>query len=243
MIKLILQISQVIIAVIIALLFGSCGFNSKTIDGSGNVIKQDRKIAGAFTQITAEGGLDVYVIQGSTSSVVVEADDNLQAHIKTELKGSELKISTDVNIGHADARMVTVTLPKVEAIGAHGGSTLKSKTILKAESLDLTSSSGSNMEVSVDAKNVSLDASSGSSLKASGKADELKTDASSGSSLHAEALAAKEVKAEASSGSTTTVNALDSLDADASSGSSINYVSTPKKLSANESSGGSVSQD
>lgn len=243
MIKLILQISQIVIAAIIALLFTSCGFNGKTIDGSGNVTTQNRTVAGDFTSVDASNGLEVYIVQGSKNAVTVEADDNLQQHIKTEVKGTELSVYCDVNIGNAEAKRITITLSKIEAIEASGGCLVRSKTQLKGNDILLSASSGSNVEVTVDAQNVTSEASSGSSLKISGRTTDLKTDASSGSSLDAQSLVAKHVKADASSGSTTTVNATESLSADASSGSSVNYVTTPKKLSANENSGGSVSQE
>jgi len=242
MIKLILNLAQLFIAIIITLLFSSCGFNTKTLDGSGNVTTQNRQVQGDFTFIAASNGLEIYIVQGAKSSVVVEADDNLQQHIKTEVKGNELTIKCDVNIDNAAAKRVTVTLPKIEGIEASAGCLLRSKTQLKGNDINLSASSGSNVEVTVDAQKITAEASSGSSLKVSGRTDDLKTDSSSGSSLNAEALIAKNVKADASSGGNITVNPTESLNADASSGSSVNYVSTPKKINSDASSGGSISQ-
>lgn len=243
MIKLILNLAQLLVVIVITLLFSSCGFDKKTLDGSGNVVTQNRTVATGFTTITTSGNVEVYITQGSASTVVVEADDNLQQHIKTEVKGTELSITCDVNIDNAEAKRVTVTLPKIEGIEAAGGSIVKGKTQLKGDKIMLSSSSGSNLEVSVDAKEIASEASSGSSLKISGRTNDLKTDASSGSSLNASALIAKDVKADASSGGNIAVNPTESLDADASSGSVINYVSTPKKINSDASSGGSISQE
>ncbi len=242
MIKLILNVAQLIVGVIAALLFSSCGFNGKTVDGTGNVTTQNRKMAAGFTSVSASDNIEVYIIQGAAGSVIVEADDNLQQHIKTEVKGTELEISTDVNIDNAEAKRVTVTLPKIEGLEVSGGCLVRSKTQLKSEKLTVSSSIGSSVEIVVDAVNLIAEASSGSTLKISGRADDVKTESSSGSTVNAEALTAKNVDADASSGSNITVNPTESLSADASSGSSVRYVSTPKKINSDASSGGSISQ-
>lgn len=242
MIKVIVHLARAIVTAIIALLFASCGFGGNQVDGSGNVTTQTRKITGKFTAINAESGLEVYVIQGAKTEVIVEADDNLQQHIKTELHGNKLEISCDVNTGNA-TRKVTVTLPVVTDIEAAAGSLVKTKTVIKSDDLVLSASSGGNLEAAVDAKRLSCESSSGSQLKVSGKTESLKSDSSSGSNLNAKDLVATTVKADASSGGTIIVNPIDNLSANASSGGSVNYVKTPNSIDKKTDSGGSVSQN
>jgi len=241
MIKVIMYAAKAIAIAIAALFFSSCNFNGT--DGSGNVVTQNRSVAGKFTAVSVSGGLEVFIEQGSKTSIVVEADDNLQQHIKTELSGNELKIYCDVNIHDAGATRITVTLPEIKSIEAAAGSSVKSKTILKNDSFSLTTDSGSSMEVAVDSQKVNCEADSGSSLVVSGTTEDLQTDSGSGSSLDAKELKAKTVTASSGSGSTTQVNVTASLTAEASSGSSISFTGKPTSISKKESSGGSVSQD
>lgn len=241
MVKVIVHVTKAIVAVILTLLCVSCGF--ERVDGSGNVVTQNRNITQEFNAVAASGGLEVIIEQGSERAVIVEADDNLQEHIKTEVTGKELKISSDVNIGSSGAKKVIVKLPAIESIEASSGSNVKSRNTLKNKSINLATSSGSSMEVTVDAKDTTCKSSSGSGLNVSGKTEKLETDSSSGSTLNAKELSANDVNAEASSGSSISVNPLQSLSAKASSGGSVKYVSTPNKLDKKISSGGSVSQE
>ncbi|MFL9843722.1 head GIN domain-containing protein [Flavobacterium rhizosphaerae] len=240
MIKVLTYFTKIIITVIATLLFFSCGFEK--VDGNGTVTTQQRDVKNGFTKVSAGSGLEVEIIHGSKHTITVEADENLMAHIFTEVSGDELEIKTDVNIGNAAEKKVTVTLPEIEAIEASSGVQVKTKK-LKSDNLELSTSSGSHMETDIEANTAKCESSSGSYLKVNGTVEKLETHSSSGSTLDAGGLNAKNAKSEASSGSTTTVNATVELDAQASSGSSIHYVNTPSKLNTKASSGGSISQN
>jgi len=242
MIKVIFHVAKAAIAVITALLFFSCGMEGfKKVDGSGTVITQKRTSEPEFTSVTAESGIEVIIEQGGTRSITVEADDNLQEHIKTEIANGELTISSDVNI-RKGTKKVTVVLPEIKSIESEGGATVSNKNTIKAESIAFSASSGSSMNITVEAENVSGESGSGSSLTLKGKADRLETESGSGSTLNAKGLTAKKVVSESGSGSTTIVNPVEDLSADASSGSTINYVTTPSNLNKKTSSGGTVAQ-
>ena len=180
-----MHISKAIVGIVASLLFTSCIFGSKSIDGSGNVTTQTRTVAGDYTEVSAEGGIEVYIVQGSKASVVVEADDNLQEHIKTEVNGSELKIYTDADFNTAGAKRITVTLPVIEGLEASSEAMVKSKTVIKSDEITLATSSAASMEVGVAAKTVNCEAGSSGTLKVSGNTTDLNTDSSSGGSINA----------------------------------------------------------
>lgn len=245
MIRIVLHLAKVVIAVVTAVLFSSCGFEGKLrrVDGNGKVTTQQRTVNGSFDAVSAGSGLEIIIEQGQPAGITVEADDNLQEHIKTELNGNELHISSDVNLGSASAKKVTVRLPEIVSLESSSGCSVKSIGTLKTDKITLSSSSGSTMAIGIDANTAHCSTSSGSSMELLGRAGELVTDSGSGSSLDAAKVSADNVSGEASSGSTTVVNPLKALNARASSGGSLRYVSTPEKLSKHTSSGGSVSQN
>ena len=251
MIKVIVQITKVIITVITALLFTSCVFSDKndghgifseTVRGIGNVIKQDRNISQGFTYISASNDLEVVLEQSNQTNVTVEADENLQEHIKTEVKNDELKIYTDVNINNAKAKKIVVRMPDIKGISTSSSASVTNKTLIKSENLNLSSSSGSTLNITVDTENVTCETSSGSTTTVRGNTGRLTADSSSGSSLNAKGLTAKSVVAEASSGSSSSVNPQESLEAQASSGGSIQYITVPKQIDKETSSGGSINK-
>ncbi|WP_297333447.1 head GIN domain-containing protein [Flavobacterium sp.] len=246
MIKMIVQVTKLIITAITILLFGSCSFvqNSVTgIPGSGNVITQDRNINGGFTYVSSGSGLEVTVEQADTFSVIVEADDNLHNHITTEVKNNELSIRCDVNIRSAKRKKVMVKMPVIDGLSSSSGSSLKGTATVKSDNLNLSSSSGSSLDVSIQAANVICESSSGSHLTVKGAAKKAETSSSSGSSIDATELSAEYAKADASSGSSIRISVKESLDAEASSGGSVVYNGNPAHIDKQTSSGGSVSRN
>ncbi|MGV3458871.1 MAG: head GIN domain-containing protein [Flavobacterium sp.] len=242
MTRVILHLAKAVVALLTSMLFFSCGLDMKRVDGSGTVITQQRDAGAEFTSITVTGDVDVVIEQGPQRAITVEADDNIQEHIKTEVKGGELIIDTDANFSSDSKKNITIVLPTVKAIESGASARVKNKGTLKADGLTLHSSSGSHMELSIDAAEATYEASSGSSMKVSGKAGKAEAKASSGALADAGATVSPKVKAEASSGGTVIINAVDDLDASASSGGNVLYVKTPANLSKDTSSGGNVSQ-
>ena len=53
----------------------------RRVRGSGNIITENRNESG-FNSIDVSGAIDVYVKQDSTTSVKVEADDNILEYIE-----------------------------------------------------------------------------------------------------------------------------------------------------------------
>jgi hypothetical protein len=242
MIKVIINVTKVIVALVASLLFCSCNFSFRQVEGNGNVTTQKRAINESFQSVSIGHGLELIIEQSSQTSVTVEADENLLKHIKTEVRDGELVISSDANISSTTAKII-VSMPVIEGIESTSGSTVKGKNIIKSDNLELSSSSGSTMEVNVDVKSLSCDASSSGDIKVSGKAEKLETDVSSGSNIDAKDLVARIITSDASSGATSTVNPTESLTAEASSGGEINYVNTPSNLNKKISSGGSISEE
>lgn len=242
MIRVILHLAKAVAVIITALMFFSCGLDMKRVDGSGNIIMQQRNAGSEFNSISALGDVDVIIEQGGQRAITVEADDNIQQYIKTKVEGGELVIEAEANFDSASKKTITVVVPAVKEIESSASARIKNKGTLKAEGLIIHSSSGSSIELSIDAEEATYEASSGSSIKVNGKAGKAEAKTSSGAIVDAGKAISPKVKAEASSGGTTIVNAVDNLDANASSGGSVLYVNTPANLSKDVSSGGSVSQ-
>ena len=110
------------ILLLLALLVSGCGFQMVT--GSGNIVTQTRNVNG-FNSITLAGIGNVYITQGPTESVRIEADDNLIPYFDTSVQGSTLKIGMKdqyLGISLQPSRPVKfyVTLPKMEAVTLAG---------------------------------------------------------------------------------------------------------------------------
>ena len=233
-----------LVALFLTLSLASCNANLNLgdgIDGSGNVVTEKRTIEAPFTKIDASTGVEVIVEQGATTEVEVEVDDNLMEHIVTRVENGTLIVKIEGNINTMENAIVRVRTKTIEGLESSSGATIRSKNTLKGTNLALKSSSGSTINTDLEYEKVSSESTSGSEIKVSGKALALDTKSSSGSEIEAQDLAANEITAQSTSGSSIIVNPIVFLNAKASSGSSIDYVKEPKKVIKEETSGGSVS--
>jgi hypothetical protein len=107
---------------LIALLVSGCGFQA--LIGSGKVATETRNVAG-FTSITLAGIGNVYLTQGGTESVRIEAEDNLISYFETVVEGTTLKIGVKdqymgISIQPTQPVKFYVTLPRIEAVTLAG---------------------------------------------------------------------------------------------------------------------------
>ena len=236
-------LTKIIVSTVLAMLMLSCnmGLNFSTgVSGNGNVVMDERTPNDSFNQIEVSRGLDVYLTQGSTESIEVEADENLQEIIITEVRNNVLEIYADENIRHSRSQKVYVTFKSVNSISSSSGSDVYSTNTITADHLELRTSSGSDMELNIEADNVTCDSSSGSDLKLSGTTQKLYAEASSGSDISAGNLSAESSHVKASSGADITVNTTKELIAKASSGGDIKYYGSPEKISKSDGVSGSI---
>lgn len=234
---------RIIVTSILSLLMFSCNFNmnwSTGVKGNGNVVMETREVTESFSKIKATEGLNVYITQGNNESITVEADENLQELILTEIKDGVLKIYCKEQIGRASSKKINVNFKSVSALTSTSGSNLYATNTVSAENLILKSSSGSNMKVKVKVNDLTCDSSSGSNLKVSGNTISLSAEASSGSNIKAGDLEAESSEVSASSGANLTVNTSKALIAKASSGGGVKYFGNPEMLDTDKSSGGSI---
>ena len=222
--------------ILISCLLSSCLFG---INGSGKVVKSERQVA-PFTSISASAGLEIILMQDSIVKVVVEADDNLQEIIKTEVSNGELKIYPKQQIGHCKSKKIVVTFKTIHALDASSGSEIISKMVLKIPSLHLSASSGANADLMLEVTKLNVDASSGGNIRLSGITDSFDVDASSGANIKATDIVSKSCNAGASSGGNVKVFATEKINAQASSGGFIKVKGSPKERNIQKSSGGNI---
>ena len=127
------------IILLVALLVSGCGFQMVT--GSGNVTTETRSVSG-FTSVTLAGIGNVYLTQGDTEAVRLEAEDNLIPYFETVVEGTTLKIGIKdqyMGISLRPTRPVKfyVTLPKIEAVTLAGSGNISAGT-LKTEAFAIS---------------------------------------------------------------------------------------------------------
>ncbi|WP_339831335.1 head GIN domain-containing protein [uncultured Altibacter sp.] len=235
---------KIIAVLFISIASVSCNFDISLgqIHGDGNVVTEERPAAEAFDQVKGSAGIDVFLTEGTEQKILVEADENLQDIITTEITNGKLSVGVvnGKNIGRSKAKKVHVTYVSLTTIAASSGADVIANSVVRSERVSLDASSGADLEAEVFAKEVYAETSSGADLKVSGKASKLIADASSGSDLNAKNLLVLTCNAEASSGADITVHVKDELRTDASSGGDINYYGDPTAVTNNSSRSGNI---
>lgn len=243
MIKLILNLTKVVVLWVLALFAVSCQFNVSgfdTIEGEGNVQQEVRKLNNTYKNIKVQQGLEVEITQGIMNTVVVEADENLLPIIKTEVENGTLKISSDKNIRKAASKKIRIELIELEGLEISSGASVLIAQSFTSPNLSIETSSGSSFKGLLEIENLRAESSSGSTIEMRGMAIKGRLESSSGSTIQAASLKIHNAETEASSGSTIHVWPHATLDAQASSGASILYHHNPADIKTNTSSGGSV---
>ena len=216
------------IALVIYITISSFGFDNfiigNYIKGSGNVVKQSRKLS-TFHALDVGGAFNIRLKQGSPQSVTVIADDNLQEHIITKVKGGELDISTKGNIRNAKKLEIIIVVEHIDDIELSGACNLETSNFITSNEMEIDCSGASNAKLSVKCKKLDLDFSGASEGTFLGNTKILKVEISGAANLDCENFSADVVDLEASGASNVSIVAHKTLAIDASGAASVDYKS------------------
>ena len=225
-----------------ALVLNSCiiGGWENSISGNGRVEKESRDLDG-FSGVHVSSGIDVYLRQGSSFEVVVEADENLLDVIETRVEGKVLKVGTDrVSIRNAKAKKVHVTLPELDMLRISSAGDLEALDMFHCGDLDISVSSAGDLFLEVEAGAIYVNISSSGDVKLAGTADRLKASLSSAGDLDAFDLQAGRVDVKVSSAGDARVYATEEISMTASSAGNIYYRGDAKVQHSSSSSAGNI---
>lgn len=234
------SMTAITLLVVAALSLTACA-NFAMVQGSGNVIRENREVA-AFSAIDICCGMRLEFTQGEPVSVELEGDDNILAEIETVVRDDVLIIQFRQRLNlwtNTRTPLVAyVTAPTLNGLEVSGGGAANVPT-LNGERLQLTLSGGSHAdlaELQLNELNADLSGGARATIQA-GTVDNQQIDASGGSHYLADDLASGAARLEISGGSRARIWVSDELTVDASGGSNVAYYGRP--LVNQDSSGGS----
>lgn len=219
----------------------SCLFMGPSVRGDGEVVEQVRDL-GNFNGIKVTSGMNVHLVQGDQTKVVVVADENLQKVIETKVIGGTLEIRALANIWSATSKKVVITTNNLRELSGTAGSNISTDGQLIVDQLNIRASAGSNIRMDLDGQYIEVSVSSGANVFLNGKSKQLIARTSSGANLKAEDFKAEISDVKVSSGSNVWVTTMKELTAHASSGGNIFCYGKPSKTNTTTSSGGNVTQ-
>jgi hypothetical protein len=235
-------IIKLVVLPLTLLMAAGCVVNIQdSIKGDGKVVSQTRDVP-EFSGIKVGSGIDVFLTQGDTQSVVVEADENLQEWIRTEVNGTMLHIYTDKNIRLAKTKKVTITCKTLDKIDVSSAGDVTSLNQFNTDKLDISMSSAGDLKFDVKANEIAITISSAGNVNLKGETHTLKADLSSAGDLNAFDLEAKVGDISVSSAGSARVFVTEEASFHSSSAGNIDYKGEPKIKEIQTSSAGSVSK-
>ncbi len=208
-----------LVAVLAIRLSGLFVTTTNPITGVGDPAEQDRT-SGAFTAISASGGIQVVVGIGPNRAVSLTAQRNLLPLIHTDVIEGRLTITIDApGITTTKSVLVRVTVPVLTRVSLDGGAT-------------------GTMELDTDVLEMAL--SGGSSMTAIGRASALTLTADGGSTAQLEELHADTANVTVNGGSTVTVAVATTLSGTADGGSTVKLTQKPMTQNVKTNGGSTV---
>lgn len=198
------------------------------VKGDGNVVKEKRDI-GEFSSLKVSSAFTVYLVQGRTESLTVEADKNLMEHIKTVVKGDRLTISTsEKGISKYEELNIYLTFEELEMIDVSGAVTIIGEGPMTFNELILEGSGASEIKLELEAATLKADFSGASDIELIGSAKDVTFETSGASEIDAYDFVVEHCELDVSGASDARVHVTGNLEVEVSGAASVKYKGSPQ---------------
>lgn len=194
----------------------------------GDLEKQDREVD-SFTEIELRISADVYVTQGKTQKLTIEASKDDLEEIETVVSDNELTIKTESwrrNLGTVN---IYITMPVIEGFDISGSGKIMAQNDFSVNDIELEVSGSGDIEIGkITAKDVDSEISgSGSITIKDGNCSGLDGEISGSGKIYAFGLKANKVDCEISGSGKCEITAVERLEADITGSGKIYYKGKP----------------
>jgi len=194
--------------------------------GSG-VVKTDTRNVKEFLAIHIDYPAQVFIKQGATESVKIEAEDNILPGLKTEARNGTVDIFYKAESGkHVNPTKIVKITIVVKDLAEVNFSSAGELTIedLETDNLDVSLTGAGNLKLNnILVQQLAVDLSGAGSMTASGTADDLDLNISGFGDFKGTELHSKKARVDISGAGSATVWVDDDLTADVSGAGSVSY--------------------
>ena len=164
---------NVLIFSLITILFTtSCDYiTGERVRGNGN-LKTEQRSESNFTGVSSHGDYDVYLSQGSSYSVRIEAEENLIPYIETFVDDNVLKIRTKdgYNLDNSTDLKVFVSAPSFATVKTSGSGNIYSDGRLSNTSpIEVEVSGSGDVKVTLNAPEIRAELNGSGNINISGE--------------------------------------------------------------------------
>ena len=234
----------------------------KTVHGSGAVVEKDRSVSGVSgVELAMEGTLHIQV--GDGESLRIQAEDNLQQYIRTDVRAGTLVINTADGVNLDSTRPIDyyLTVKSLDSIVISSSGDIQAPDMKTGRFSAAIKSSGNLTMGNLDCSSLQVDISSSGKLKmgiltagsirvrisssgnleiAGGRVQQQDISISSSGEYRAGDLASAQAKVTLTSSGVATVRVSDQLSGSLSSSANLYYIGSPAVNVTTSSSGKAV---
>jgi hypothetical protein len=216
----------------------------ETIKGDGQVKKETRQIAD-FTSLSSQGAIDVEISYGNSTSVTVEADENLLPYIETSVANGRLTIQSkkNANLKSSSKMVVSISMTKINSLKLSGSGNINGKGDFTNDSNTEISISGSgNMDLDFDRfKDLDLSISGSGNMNLKGNdVNAINAKVSGSGNIDCSETRSNDVNAKISGSGNVKVYAQNSIDAKIAGSGNVFYKGDASKISSKVAGSGKV---
>lgn len=220
---------QTTIALLTVLALGITSCKTTCTKGSGNVVTEKRTVTN-FTKLDISGGYTINLVQDSSLSVSVAADDNLLKDITTKVDGDKLVIKTEKNICPSGQIVVTIGVKSLTEIAEAGAITTNTQGKLTTGDLKLSLAGASKLNMELNSANVRTEASGSTELNLKGQASSHTVNISGDGKIQAFDFIVGNYDLQTSGAGDYEINVLHELTVNSSGAATIKYKGNPTTI-------------
>jgi hypothetical protein len=240
------------ILLVAALLAGS-GYTyanpSATVKLSSKKDTQDRHLSG-FHAIDLSGSFDVYITQGASESVKVEAPSDVMDHVVTEVQDGVLKIHDKHESGwnwggwnNHKKIAVYVTISNLTQLGVTGSGDAYFKDGLRGNAIKIRVSGSGDVLGKLDVKTLDCNISGSGDMKLSGHAESSNISVSGSGDYEAKGLSTTNTTVHVSGSGDAGINVTTNLEASVSGSGDVSFTGHPHNVVKSKSGSGDIDGD
>ena len=145
----------------VVLFLAAAGLTTMTVFGQK---KETRPVSG-FTGIDASGAFDITVSKGGAASLTIEADDEVMALVRSEVRNGVLHLYLEnANIRNIKTLKASVVMQNLDKVSLSGACKLTANDLFTPDRFKGDCSGASNLTVNVNTGELSIEASGASKI-------------------------------------------------------------------------------
>ena len=209
---------------------GSCIYIwHETIKGNGNTTTEERDVPAA-NKIKSLGNFSVQIAPGTTTSVKVEADENLQPYILTDMRDGFLEIRTKnhVNLQSSNKIIIHIITPQLEEVELAGsGDITGSGQFINDDHLKASIAGSGNIRLDAHSPLINADIAGTGDIHLSGETRDVQIHIAGVGDLDADSLKAENAVIHIAGSGNVKIYAASSLDVHIAGSGDVYYLGSP----------------